>query len=285
MKNMANQYAPLLCSEFKLLAEQLLDGRDSSDVTRARVRAHRSTCEPCCNYHDGLVSVSAIAAEMDPPDEFTTPQSSRLWNKILTSVDLNSAEQKLAASLPLPQDPVVPSTAPSQATLSKLDKSKIDVTAPEDARFFDLAKFLFGPEEMESFNAVLDPSHKNARIERVSQDTLNLLGKLQDVVFDLPTVVGTMVLSPDGSILDSRLAREIRDQPSQDIGVWSIAAYHNAQAAASAFGFNRVTQIVSRTETGFVIIANLQDLTLIVLIDGGEDDAWNAVARLDAIAN
>lgn len=241
-----------------------MDGQNTSDTTKLRVRAHRNSCEPCCNFHDGLLGIAAITNEMDPPVEFTTTQSSRLWNRIVDSVDTNGTER---------------------VSLSKLDAGKIDMPSSGDPRYFDLGKFLFGPEELESFKHVVDPSHQNPRIERVAQDTLNLLAKLQDVVFDLPTVVGTMVLSPDGSILDSRLARDMRDSGSEDISVWSIAAYHNAQAAANAFGFNRVTQIVSRTETGYVIIANLEGMTLIVLINGGEDDAWNAVSRLSAIAN
>jgi predicted regulator of Ras-like GTPase activity (Roadblock/LC7/MglB family) len=282
---MMNHYAPLLCSEFKLLVQHLMDGRETAESARRRVREHRGTCDPCCNFHDSLLGVAAIAPEMDPPQEFTSPQSSRLWNQILDSVDVASAQSQLAASLPLRDEPA-PDKPPSKGkSLSKVDVNKIDMPPNDETRHFDLAKFLFGPDEMESFKNVVDPTHKNDQIERISHETLALLAKLQDVVSDLPTVVGTMVLSPGGSILDSRLAREIRDNGSEDIGVWSIAAYHNAQAAANAFGYNKVTQIVSRTETGYVIIANLYDMTLIVLIDGGENDAWDAVARLGAIAS
>jgi predicted regulator of Ras-like GTPase activity (Roadblock/LC7/MglB family) len=259
---------PLLCSEFKILVQEMLDGRPVDESNRRLIREHRRTCDSCCGFHDGLLGVAALAPEVDLPAEYTEAQSSRLWNQIVTSVDM-------------------PNAAPSQPLgppISKLDVTKIDASDTPDARYFDLGKFLFTPDEMTDFANVINPNNQNARVERIGQSTLDLLAKLQDLVFDLPTVVGTMVLSPDGSILDSRLARDMRnEQAKDDIGVWSLAAYHNAQAAADVFGFSKVTQIVSRTESGYVIIANLEGLKLIVLIDGDEDDAWNAVARLGTV--
>lgn len=259
---------PLLCSEFKIIVQEILDGCAVEESNRSLVREHRRTCDSCCGFHDGLLAVVALAPEIDLPREYIEAQSSRLWNQIVTSVD----SQKLA-----PPQPLGP-------PISKLDVTKIDAPDVQDARYLDLGKFLFTPDEMSDFAKVIDPNNHNARVERVGHSTLDLLAKLQDLVFDLPTVVGTMVLSPDGSILDSRLARDMRNEKAKDdIGVWSLAAYHNAQAAADVFGFSQVTQIVSRTETGYVIIANLEGLKLIVLIDGDEDDAWNAVARLGTV--
>jgi predicted regulator of Ras-like GTPase activity (Roadblock/LC7/MglB family) len=270
---------PLLCSEFKILVQELLDGTPVDEANRRLVREHRRTCDSCCGFHDGLLGVTALAPEIDLPAEYTEAQSSRLWNQIVTSVEVVPG-----LDAPGHADGEAPPAKPVGPPISKLDVTKIDATDPTDARCFDLGKFLFDADDVSKFASVVDPQNQNTQIERVGQSTLDLLAKLQDLVFDLPTVVGTMVLSPDGSILDSRLARDRRnEQAKDDIGVWSLAAYHNAQAAGPAFGFNSVTQIVSRTESGYVIIANLEGLKLIVLIDGSEDDALNAVTRLGTV--
>lgn len=275
-----NNFAPMLCSEFKLLVQQVLDGQTVSETYRHNIREHRDSCSICCNFHDNLIGVTALAPEILPPEEFRNRQSSRLWNEILSSVDMDLSAP-LARTLSLTPDR---GALAISKPLNPLDITKID-TGGSAGHITDLAKFLFGPDEMQCLSNMIDKQHSNPRVEKICFETYELLSRLQNTVSDLPTVVGTMLLSRDGSIIDSRLGANLHGHSSDDIGVWSIAAYHNAQAASNAFGYSRVTQIVSRTEDGYVIIANLRDLTLIVLIDGDEEHAWDLVGRLRAMTN
>jgi predicted regulator of Ras-like GTPase activity (Roadblock/LC7/MglB family) len=280
-----SNYAPLLCSEFKLLVQQVLDGQSVSEGYKRRIREHRESCDVCCNFHDGLLGVAALAPEIAPPEEFQSPYASRLWNEIFTSIDDEDEDGMIARTVSLLNEQLPPPLNPDAAKsmpLNKLDASKID-SGMSGGPITDIGKFLLDQNELEWIARVIDINHQNPRIDRVSDEVRSMLDKLQDTVAVLPTVVGTMVLSPDGNVVDSRMSNSAHQFSTEELGVWCTAAYHNAQAASSAFGFSGVKQIVSRTDSGFVIIANLQGITLVVLIDGAENEVWDVVRRITAL--
>jgi predicted regulator of Ras-like GTPase activity (Roadblock/LC7/MglB family) len=180
------------------------------------------------------------------------------------------AQNALAGSLPI-------------ASIGRLDVSKLNKDADESSGLIrDLSKFLLGPDESK-LHLLIDREQAHVRVNRLRHGSYEALLQMQDYISGTAAVAGTMVLAPDGSIIFKRFAANHRDDADDALSVWANVAYHNAQAACQVLGHSRVTQLISRTESGFVIVAKVQDLILLVLVDGSEDDAYQVVARIRSL--
>lgn len=257
------------CSEFRLLVQQALDGLQFSEGFRQDIRKHRNGCDACCNFHDRLLQVMAVAPEIDPPAEYATVDQSELWNLIVRTASGFGNDEV--------QTPETAKTLP----LGKLDGSKAD---PLDShgRITDLGKFLLDDQDHQKLDRLVKYEQPNVRVERVFDNVYTMILKLQDLVARHRYVLGTMVLSADGTILASRFDKgRVRDD---EIGVWALAAYHNAVAACQIVGHKKMMQLLSRTERGYINIANLQGLTLVTVIDADEEAALAVVNEISALS-
>lgn len=271
-----------------------MNARDKKEIRR-----HRNACERCCNFHDQLLQLAAVAPELDPPEEFHKGiEQETLWQMIARSAGGLGSEAEAPAELArtvnlfnltdADMDSIFDGArwptkqkSPKVVPLGKLDVSKADPPEDSHGRITDLAKFLFDSRDEELLARLVNYDHPNVRVERISEQVFGMLAKLQEIVGRHPYVIGSMVLSSDGTILSSRFEKPSID--CQDLGVWVQAAYHNAVAACKIIGHSKMMQLLSRTERGYVNIANLQGLMLVTLIGADEEAAIAVVNEIRAL--
>lgn len=285
----------LQCSEFCLLIHQILDGQDVAESYRRGIRSHRETCAECCLIHDTLLQLSAVASEIATPAEYNAADHSHLWNRVLDSVGAKVDEAKPIAKNELTSSgkfKVHRNLSSSASVVGRLDASKIDGDF-SSGMISDLAKFLLGPTEVQKFERLISGDQTQIRVNRILNNSYDALLNLQEYVAAQSNVAGTIIVAPDGSVLSSRTitindAGDTTSMPNADgdeLSVWALMAVHNAQAACQFLGHNSVLQLISRTASGFVVIASVHAMNLVVLIDGQQDDAFRVVAKIRTLQN
>jgi predicted regulator of Ras-like GTPase activity (Roadblock/LC7/MglB family) len=238
---------------------------------------------------DGVAEIAHLHAE--PPLQlnqreldavFDAPPHSKLDDKPIVA-EGDGTRATAATSIPgLPSTAVAGSTP--AASIGRLDGSKFNKDSDEAlGKISDLAKFLLGADEPK-LHMLIDREQANVRVNRLRHGSYEALLQMHDYIIGTAPVAGTMVLAPDGSIIFKRFPSGKREEADDALSVWATVAYHNAQAACQVLGHSQVTQLVSRTDSGFVIVAKVQDLILLVLVDGSEDDAYQVVARIRSLA-
>jgi predicted regulator of Ras-like GTPase activity (Roadblock/LC7/MglB family) len=168
--------------------------------------------------------------------------------------------------------------------VGRLDNSKVDAQEPEmPGNITGLARFLFTKEEIDSFRKVVSTPRSTQAVQVVLASDHHALIRLHDYLAVTPAVIGSMILSADGTVISQRYD----SNPGADndtIAVWSLASYHNARAACQAFGYTEVQQLVSRSVNGYTILAQIQGLLVAIFVDGPEADMLSVLDKICKIS-
>ena len=271
----------LWCAEFQSIVHNILDGVEHSQAIRDQVRHHRDDCESCSNYQDHMIQIAAISGELLLPPEYLPADPDALWQQIFDSVgpkknlfNLEDTDVDDIFGKCMVRKPQVQRVG-STPDLGRLDATKIDEDGPVGS-IVDIGKFLFDPSEVHLFAGLIERSG-DSDVYRISIEEDVALSNLLQLLGQHKAIAGSILLAPDGTLISSRL-REGSD--SQLLSIWSMCSYLNAQAACRAFGHNTVNQIVSRSEMGYVILAKVQKLMLVTLVDGQQNDLFEALQRI-----
>lgn len=142
------------------------------------------------------------------------------------------------------------------------------VEASSHGTITSLGKFILDNETEKAISTILEGGAQSAHV-LTEQDDTSLHDHLLPIA-NHPGVAGYMVLGYDGLIVTSRLPAHM---DPDSVSAWALLTYMQAQDFISTIGHKRLRQMITRTETGCVLLCTFGQAMLVVISD-------NAAAEL-----
>jgi predicted regulator of Ras-like GTPase activity (Roadblock/LC7/MglB family) len=136
------------------------------------------------------------------------------------------------------------------------------VEASSHGTITSLGRFILDNETEKAISTIIEGGGQSARI-LTEQDDKSLSDYLLPIA-NQPGVAGYMVLGYDGLIVTNRLPEHM---DPDSFSAWALLTYMHAQDVISAIGHKRLRQLISRTDTGCVLLCAFGQALLVVISD------------------
>ncbi len=228
------------------------------------------------------------------PSEITGAQAGKLFSIDDDMMDNIFSEQlgnsdkplntapKLTGGADTSLDPAAAVNNPSSykvAGIGRLDNrsdTAIDTAGP--GKISSIGKFLLDGPDLEKIGklAFADPSETKMRI--LTMEAATELKSLLQHIDSQPGAVGSIIIGHDQLLISNTIPPEM---DAESLGQLAFSVYMNTLNVANKMGYEVVRQLVSKTQKGYLIIADFGDGLLVTVTDAQEID--NLIPLLDSI--
>lgn len=151
-------------------------------------------------------------------------------------------------------------------TFARLGKP---VEEPSNGKITSLGKFILDNETEQAIASIIeDGGTQSARILTEQQE--NSLRDHLLPIANQPGVAGYMVVGYDGLIVTSTLPPQV---DGDAFSAWALVTYMHAQEYTVAIGHKRMRQLVSKTETGCLLLCDFGEGLLIAVSDNAATES------------
>lgn len=162
-------------------------------------------------------------------------------------------------------EPSKPSTSAPKTKIpgvGRLDSRGDSLPDSGSGRIASIGKFLLDNKDLEKIGKItgsdLSESSLRTLTLEASQELKNLLAQIDC----LQGVIGTVIVGHDGLLIANTLPAET---DAESLGVWGMGVYMGTTHVVDKLGNDKVRQIVSQTDRGYLVIANFGAGLLITL--------------------
>ncbi len=143
-------------------------------------------------------------------------------------------------------------------------------TIEQNGHITSLGKFLLDKTSEEAIGALVTANANLSGTKVLSDDESDALQQCLKPIENLQGVAGCIILGYDGMIITSSLpAHADRD----GLSAWALLTYMNTHELVQAVGHSKLRQLVSRTHSGYLLLADFGQGLLLAVSDNASTEA------------
>ncbi len=146
--------------------------------------------------------------------------------------------------------------------VGRLDSRSDIVSEAGSGRIASIGKFLLDNKDLEKIGKITGSDLSESGLRTLSLEASQELKNLLKQIDSLQGVIGTAIIGHDGLMIANTMPA---DTDAESLGVWAMGVYMGTTHVIDKLGNDRVRQIVSRTDRGYLVIANFGAGLLITL--------------------
>jgi predicted regulator of Ras-like GTPase activity (Roadblock/LC7/MglB family) len=181
-----------------------------------------------------------------------------------SKVNVNQAVQAIRTIAE--HDEAVP-PPPKIEGLGRLDVKPGEEVGP--GRISQIGKFLLDPKDLAQIGRLTEADLTDTKMRILTMEEAQNLQAVLQQIHAIPGVIGSIIVGHDGILIANSMPAEL---DSEAMGVWSLGIFLNTQNSVKKLGHNHVHQVVSRTPSGYLIIADFGGGILVTLSEGSETE-------------
>ncbi|MBY0356514.1 MAG: roadblock/LC7 domain-containing protein [Candidatus Obscuribacterales bacterium] len=160
---------------------------------------------------------------------------------------------------------VVATPAPKIAGIDRLD-AKIETTHDSGTgKISSIGKFLLDQQDQQQIGKLSQANLNESKVRVLTLEAADEIYKLLNHVASLPGVVGSSIVGHDGIPIANNLPQEY---DPESIGALALGVYFSTTNSIRKMGHNHVHQLVAKSPSGYLIIADFGGGILITVSSG-----------------
>ena len=195
--------------------------------------------------------VDNVPTPLPPP---AAPARSPDFASMSTSSQASNLDAASIAPPPREEPAVPPSIARQKITgVDRLDSRAEPIPEGGSGRIAAIGKFLLDNKDLEKIGKITASDLSDRGMRTLSLEAHRELSNLLKQIDSQVGVIGTMIVGHDGLLIANTVPPEME---AESLSKWAQAIYMGTAQVIEQLGNERVRQIVSQTERGYLIIAN-----------------------------
>lgn len=130
-----------------------------------------------------------------------------------------------------------------------------------------VGNFLLTKTDMEKLSKLSLSEQSELKMRVLSIEASEDLQTLLSEIGSLKGVIGCLIVGHDGLLIANTFPEKF---DAEQIGVWSLGEYMNTEHVMKKMGHERIHQIVNRTKSGYIVVADFGSGLIVVMIDDDE---------------
>lgn len=183
----------------------------------------------------------------------------------IPKINVREAVQQIRTIAEVPPPPkVVPG-------LGRLHKEESPTAEQTPGKINAIGKFLLDQQDLQKLGKLAQEDLSDTKIRVLTHEASDEINKLLDHIATQPGVVGSVIVGHDGILIANSLPKEL---DPETIGILSLAIYVNTTniIRKPEMKHNHLHQLVSRTDQGYLVIADFGGGILVTLSNGQETE-------------
>jgi predicted regulator of Ras-like GTPase activity (Roadblock/LC7/MglB family) len=132
-------------------------------------------------------------------------------------------------------------------------------------RIASIGKFLLDQRDIETLGSIAGSDLAPSKMRILTKEAATELQNLLNSVGAQSGVIGSVIVGHDGLLIANTMPPEM---DAESVGVWALGVYMNTEHVIKRMKHNRISQIVSRTPRGYLIIADFGGGLLVTITEG-----------------
>ncbi len=151
--------------------------------------------------------------------------------------------------------------------IGRLDTKNEVSSETGSGRISNIGNFLLDQKDKEGLKNLMNNNINELNTRILTEDTSNNLKKMLEHIQTQAQVIGSVLVGMDGFLYSNTLPREI---DAESFGVWALGIFMNTSNVVKQLQFNKVKHIISKTQLGYLIIADCKDVILVTVSNGSD---------------
>ena len=151
--------------------------------------------------------------------------------------------------------------------IGRLDTKNEVSSETGSGRISNIGNFLLDQKDKEGLKNLMNNNTNELNTRILTEDTSNNLKKMLDHIQTQAQVIGSVLVGMDGFLYSNTMPREI---DAESFGVWALGIFMNTSNVVKQLQFNKVKHIISKTQLGYLIIADCKDVILVTVSNGSD---------------
>jgi predicted regulator of Ras-like GTPase activity (Roadblock/LC7/MglB family) len=158
---------------------------------------------------------------------------------------------------------------PKVEGVSRLSREDSNAEPQPAGKINAIGKFLLDQQDLQKLGNLATADLAEGKVRVLTHEASEEISKLLEHIATQPGVVGSVIVGHDGILIANSLPKEL---DPETIGILSLGIYVNTTNIAKKIGHNHLHQLVSRTQYGYLVVADFGGGILVTVSNGQETE-------------
>jgi predicted regulator of Ras-like GTPase activity (Roadblock/LC7/MglB family) len=159
--------------------------------------------------------------------------------------------------------------APKVEGVGRLSRSDEPSEPAPAGKINAIGKFLLDQQDLQKLGNLAQSDLSDGKVRVLTHEASEEISKLLEHIATQAGVVGSVIVGHDGILIANSLPKEL---DPETIGILSLGIYVNTTSIAKKMGHSHLHQLVSKTQYGYLVIADFGGGILVTVSNGQETD-------------